>query len=185
MRSSLKRTSRFLSLILRHQPESIGLRLDSEGWVDVPVLLAAMKQNGRSISEEELNLVVSQNDKKRFTLRDGRIRANQGHSIPVDLELKPQTPPEHLYHGTADRFLEAILRQGLKPMTRQHVHLSKDQETALSVGRRHGRPVVLVVEAARMVASRHRFYRSENGVWLSDRVPPEFLSRLDRAAILV
>lgn len=170
-------TSRFLSKVLRHAPESVGLRLDEAGWVDVDALLAAAARAGRTLDRATLDRVVGENDKQRFALSpDGRrIRASQGHSVNVRLGLVPQTPPEVLYHGTADRNRQSIRDGGLRPGRRTHVHLSADEETAVAVGRRHGRPVVLRVLAGRMHAAGHAFYRSDNGVWLTDAVPPEHL----------
>ena len=177
MRPELKRISKFLSLVLRHRPETVGLELSPDGWVDVDELLSACRANGRSISRAVLNEVVATNDKRRFSFSDDgqQIRANQGHSVDVDLGLEPVEPPERLYHGTVARFLEAIRREGLVRGNRQHVHLSADRQTADNVGQRRGRPVILVVESGRMHADGHKFYLSDNGVWLADAVPPEYL----------
>jgi putative RNA 2'-phosphotransferase len=177
MRRKLVRASRFLSLVLRHKPQVIGLTLDPSGWASVDELLEKAKQAGVSLDLALLQRVVAQNDKQRFALSaDGlRIRANQGHSLPVDLGLEALAPPELLYHGTATRFLASIRRQGLVPGKRNHVHLSPDAHTALKVGRRHGEPVVLRVRAGRMHARGARFYRSANGVWLVEKVPAEHL----------
>lgn len=177
MDGALVNTSRWMSKVLRHAPESAGLRLDEAGWVDVDALLAAAARAGMTLDRPTLDRVVRENDKQRFALSpDGRrIRASQGHSVNVELGLEPQAPPEVLYHGTAERSLESIRGGGLRPGTRTHVHLSADEETALAVGRRHGRPVVLRVLAGRMHAAGHAFYRSDNGVWLTDAVPPEHL----------
>ena len=171
------RLSKFLSRVLRHDPASIGLTLDAQGWADVDALLSGAKRAGVPLTPELLQRVVAENDKQRFSLSaDGRrIRANQGHSIPVDLGLAPRRPPAHLYHGTADRFVDSIRRDGLRPQRRNHVHLSPDAATATRVGARHGRPVVLVIEAERLHADGHVFYLAENGVWLTDRVPPEYI----------
>lgn len=173
--------SKFISLVLRHQPEHIGLTLDSAGWADVSELLAKAAAAGRPIRPEVLREVVETNDKQRFAFsEDGRrIRANQGHSIDVELGLPPLEPPPQLYHGTATRFLDAILRDGLHKRARHHVHLSAELATATAVGQRHGRVVVLVVDAAGMRRQGHDFYRSANGVWLTDHVPPRYLSRLE------
>ncbi len=177
MKSQLVATSKFLSLVLRHRPDVVGITLDAEGWVPVEDLLAACAQHGRAISREQLDAAVRTNDKQRFAFSaDGtRIRANQGHSVPIDLGLAPVEPPELLYHGTVPRFLESIRRDGLTKGQRRHVHLSPDVGTATKVGQRRGRPVVLVVEACRMFRDGHTFYRSENGVWLTDAVPPEYI----------
>ncbi len=169
--------SKFLSFVLRHKPQAIGITLDAEGWVAVEELLAAAARHGHSITREQVEEVVATNDKKRFSFSpDGQlIRANQGHSVEVDLGLVPVEPPELLYHGTVERFLDSIHGKGLLRGNRHHVHLSADRETAARVGQRRGRPVVLVVEAGRMHCEGHEFYRSENGVWLTETVPPEYL----------
>ena len=177
MKPELKRTSKFLSLVLRHRPETIGLELSPDGWVEVDLLLEACRRHGRAISPGVLREVVTTNDKRRFSFSDDglRIRANQGHSVDVDLGLEPVQPPELLYHGTVARFLDSIRRQGLIPGSRRHVHLSADCATAKNVGQRRGRPVILGVEAGRMHGDGHPFYLSENGVWLADAVPPQYL----------
>lgn len=177
MDAALVRTSRFLSKVLRHAPQSVGLRLDGAGWVDVEALMRAARDAGVALDRPTLERVVAENDKKRFALSaDGtRIRASQGHSVAVELGLEPVEPPEVLFHGTADRSVEPIRREGLRPGRRTHVHLSADRATAAAVGRRHGRPVVLRVHAGRMHAAGHAFYRSDNGVWLTDAVPPEHI----------
>jgi putative RNA 2'-phosphotransferase len=178
MKPELVRISKFLSLVLRHRPETLGLTLAPDGWVDVDELLEACRAHGRAIPREVLHEVVATNDKRRFSFSpDGtRIRANQGHSVEVELGLEPVEPPELLYHGTVARFLDSIRRQGLLRGGRRHVHLSADRQTARTVGQRRGRPVVLVVEAARMHGDGHQFYLSENGVWLTGAVPPEYLT---------
>ena len=175
--------SKFLSYVLRHHPDAIGLELDEGGWVSVDELLAAWRRHKHPISREELEEVVATNDKKRFSLSPDRrrIRANQGHSVPVDLGLAPLEPPELLYHGTVQRVLDSIRRQGLLRGQRHHVHLSGDPETARRVGRRRGRPVVLVVEAGRMHREGAKFYRSANRVWLTESVPPEYLRLHDES----
>lgn len=173
----LVRLSKFMSLVLRHQPKLAGLTLDEGGWADVDMLLAAMQRKGMVVDRALLERVVAENDKKRFSLsEDGkRIRANQGHSIPVDLGLPPLAPPELLYHGTARQYLASIRRDGLLKRKRHAVHLSPDAETAARVGQRHGEPVVLVIEAGKMAADGHLFYCSANGVWLTDHVPPAYI----------
>ncbi|MFI9365722.1 RNA 2'-phosphotransferase [Kitasatospora sp. NPDC053057] len=175
----LVRSSKMLSRILRHEPELVGITLDGSGWVRVEVLLDALAAKGRPLTRAELDHVVATNNKRRFGFSpDGlSIRANQGHTVAVDLGLTAAAPPHVLYHGTADRHLASIFREGLRPMTRQDVHLSADTETATRVGARHGRPVVLTVNAAAMAAAGHEFRLSENGVWLTDAVPPQYLSR--------
>jgi putative RNA 2'-phosphotransferase len=171
------RTSKFLSRVLRHDPAAIGIVLDEGGWVDVEELIAASTRAGRRFSRAELDHVVANNNRKRFAYSDDglRIRASQGHSVEVDLGLASAEPPPVLYHGTATATLPLVLREGLKPMSRQDVHPSADVETALRVGSRHGRPVVLVVDAAALAAEGHIFRLSANGVWLTDRVPPAHL----------
>jgi putative RNA 2'-phosphotransferase len=152
----------------------------SAGWVEVNALLAASAHRGFPISRDELEEVVARNDKKRFAFDESGalIRAQQGHSAPVDLELELATPPTTLYHGTPERNLTAILQDGLLKMRRHHVHLSSDEATARVVGARRGRPVVLAVDAEKMHRDGHAFYRSGNGVWLVEHVPPRYLSRL-------
>jgi putative RNA 2'-phosphotransferase len=169
--------SKFLSLVLRHQPETIGLTLDTNGWAEVDDLIARAAAHGKRFTADDLFRVSANNDKKRFTLSEDnrRIRAAQGHSVQVELGLVPLAPPEILFHGTATRFANAILSEGLKPQSRQHVHLSLDEETAVKVGQRHGKPCIFRVEAGRMHAEGFLFFRAENGVWLTDAVPPGFL----------
>jgi putative RNA 2'-phosphotransferase len=177
MNKQLVEISKFLSFVLRHNPQAIGITLDAEGWVVVDELLAAAARHGHRFTRQLLEDVVATNDKKRFAFSpDGLlIRANQGHSVEVDLGLVPVEPPELLYHGTVERFLDSIREKGLVRGMRHHVHLSADRETAGRVGQRRGRPLVLVVEAAFMHRDGHRFYRSENGVWLTETVPPAYL----------
>lgn len=177
MKDQTVETSKFLSFVLRHEPEAIGIQLDEQGWVGVEELLAAASRHGRKIDRNLLDRVVETNDKRRFEFsEDGlRIRASQGHSVNVDLGLAPVEPPDLLYHGTTTRFLDSIRADGLTSGERQHVHLSPDPETAVAVGRRHGKPVVLTVQAGRMYAAGHLFFLSANGVWLTDRVPTEYL----------
>ncbi|WP_395106974.1 RNA 2'-phosphotransferase [Actinomadura sp. SCN-SB] len=172
------RVSKYLARHLRHQPERIGLTLDPAGWADVDELLTAAAAHGFPITRDELGQVVAANDKKRYAFDESgkRIRASQGHSIPVDLGLPVTPPPEVLYHGTVGRFLPMIWREGLKPMDRHAVHLSPDRETATRVGTRRGKPVILTVDAAGMAAAGHEFRVSANGVWLVDAVPPGFLT---------
>jgi putative RNA 2'-phosphotransferase len=170
--------SHFLSMILRHRPSKVGLRLDEAGWVEVDALLEAMRTHGMTVDRATLERVVAENDKQRFAFSaDGkRIRANQGHTIHVDLGLEPRTPPELLYHGTGQGAAAAILREGLRRGKRHAVHLSLDPETAHKVGQRHGKPCVLAIAARRMAAEGRLFTCSENGVWLTEYVPPEYIS---------
>ncbi|MCH9671032.1 MAG: RNA 2'-phosphotransferase [Gammaproteobacteria bacterium] len=177
MKQSLVRTSKFLSRVLRHKPGSIGIELDANGWTSVDVLLTQAAAAGRSLSRADLEDVVATNDKQRFSFSDdgSRIRANQGHSVKVDLGLLSITPPDLLFHGTVERFVSAIRAQGLLAQKRHHVHLSPNREIATSVGKRRGEPIVLEVCAGAMHAAGYEFYRSANGVWLTERVPPEYI----------
>lgn len=169
------RVSKFLSRHLRHAPEDIGLSLDEGGWVEVDKLLDACRRAGLQLTRTDLEHVVATNNKQRFSLVGNRIRANQGHSVRVDLGLEPRQPPEVLYHGTIAANLPAIRAEGLRPMQRQDVHLSSDVDTANRVGSRRGKPVVLTVQAGAMHAEGYEFRLSENGVWLVAEVPPRFL----------
>ena len=173
-----RKISKFLSLHLRHDPGALGLRLEPGGWVAVGALLEACAARGRPISREQLDEVVRTSDKQRFAFDAAgvRIRANQGHSVDVDLQLAVAAPPAVLYHGTGEGAVAAILREGLTKMGRHHVHLSADAVTARRVGARHGRPVVLLVDAAAMVTAGIAFYRADNGVWLVEHVPASYLS---------
>ena len=174
------RISKFLSKHLRHAPDAIGIALDAAGWTDIDALLAACAAQGVVLDRAGLADIVAASPKQRFAIdaTGRRIRANQGHSVPVALGLPVLDPPAVLYHGTGAATVDVIVREGLRPMSRHAVHLSPDVNTATAVGARHGRPVVLVIDAARMVAAGHQFARSENGVWLVDTVPPEFLAPL-------
>ncbi len=173
--------SKFISLLLRHHPEAAGITLDEHGWADVNELLEGITRTGRKIDMGILKEIVASDNKKRYSFNEGKtlIRANQGHSIPVDVELKERKPPELLYHGTAARFLDGIRAEGLKPMGRLHVHLSKDTETAVKVGKRHGLPVVLTVYSGKMYQDGQTFYLSENGVWLTKGVSIKYLGFSD------
>lgn len=173
-----QKISKLLSYVLRHHPEKLHLTLDEQGWVGVDELLEALRNNHRPITLDQLRQVVANNDKQRFSFDPSqqRIRANQGHSIAVDLALAPQTPPHTLYHGTAQRHLNSIQSKGLIKGNRQHVHLSADRQTATTVGSRHGKPVVLKVNTAQMHADGLLFFCSDNGVWLTDHVPTSYLS---------
>ncbi|MEU6035386.1 RNA 2'-phosphotransferase [Actinomadura sp. NPDC047616] len=171
------RISKYLARHLRHRPQDIGITLDPHGWVDVDELLSAAARHGFPFSRDELDRVVAANDKRRYALdaTGRRIRANQGHSVDVDLDLPVTPPPPYLYHGTTSRFVAAIRRDGLRRMNRHAVHLSPDRETAERVGSRRGRPVVLTVDSGRMAADGHEFRVTPNDVWLVESVPPRYL----------
>jgi putative RNA 2'-phosphotransferase len=174
--TDLTRISRFLSLVLRHRPETIGFTLDPAGWVAIPVLLKAMAAHGRSIKRADLEQLVADDAKTRYSIEGNRIRANQGHSVTVDLGLKSVQPPAVLYHGTVGKFVRSISTEGISKGSRQHVHPSGDTATAKAVGGRRGVPVVLTIDTARMAADGHKFYLSANGVWLTDHVPPQYIT---------
>jgi putative RNA 2'-phosphotransferase len=177
--SRYKKISKFLSLVLRHRPERIGLELDPGGWAPIDELIAKANKHRGSIDRDLLLNVVEESSKRRFEFSsDGeKIRARYGHSIPVNLDLEPLRPPETLYHGTAKRFWAAIQEDGLQSQSRNYVHLSTDRETAIQVGRRHGRVVILAVQARKLHAAGHTFYKPSPGVWLVDSVPPQYLHR--------
>lgn len=185
MKKSLKPKSRFLSLVLRHNPGLIGLTLDQGGWADVDQLLLKSAQHGSGVTSEELIEIVETNEKKRFDLDfvNGRIRANQGHSISVELELSPSLPPEFLFHGTAIRNRDSILSHGLIRGVRQHVHLSSDIATARAVGTRHGSPFIFRVASGKMHREGHVFFQSKNGVWLAMEVPPQYLGDIEERQV--
>lgn len=177
MRRELIKDSKFLSFILRHDPSAIGVELDDAGWIGVSRLLGALQLHRPHITRERLIEIVETNDKKRFAFSEDResIRASQGHTVSIDLGLPPSLPPLILYHGTSERNLKSIRNYGLLRGKRHHVHLSADANTALRVGSRHGKPVVLRIDAGRMTQSGFTFYVSENGVWLTEYVPPSFI----------
>lgn len=170
--------SKFLSLVLRHQPGIIGLQLDKAGWAEISDLVQKASNAGVQLTYAIVRTIVDTSDKQRFSISsDGlRIRANQGHSIPVELGLQKIEPPEFLFHGTAKRNLVAIRHQGITKGNRQYVHLSADENTALETGRRHGYAVVLTVQTGRMSMDGFAFYRAENGVWLTEHVPAEYFN---------
>lgn len=181
----LTQLSKFLSYVLRHRPQSIGVTLDSQGWASIEAIMAGAAHHGPTTTREMIERAVATNDKKRFAISaDGlHIRAVQGHSnTAVAIDFEAQVPPTHLYHGTATRFLSSILGQGLVAGNRHHVHLSADPQVAADVGARHGTPVVLTIAAADMHAQGHPFYRSDNGVWLTPAVPAMFLGQHSQAA---
>lgn len=175
------KASKFLSKVLRHDPGSVGIVLDDAGWADLDELIAAANRRGYPIDRESIREIMERGDKPRFTLsEDGsRIRASHGHTVDVELGLEPQKPPDVLYHGTAEGFVDSIRRDGLVAQNRQYVHLSSDEETAFKVGRRHGKPVVMVIDAARMWADGWQFHHSASGVWLTEWVPADYLTMPD------
>lgn len=176
-----EKLSKYISMILRHKPEAAGICLDEHGWAKVDELLTGIKNTGREITMEILEEIVASDNKQRYSFNEDKtlIRANQGHSISVDVEMQELIPPEVLYHGTADRFLESILIQGLKPMGRKYVHLSRDIETAVNVGKRHGKPVVLKVDTKKMTEDGMKFYLSENRVRNTVMVPADYLEKIE------
>ncbi len=173
----IKRKSKFLSLILRHKPEKIGLKLDTQGWADISELLSKLSENGPAWTMEDLEQIVREDNKQRYAFSQDRtkIRANQGHSIQIELGYTPQSPPEFLYHGTATRFIESIQKTGLEKRNRHHVHLSTNLETASQVGNRHGKLVVLTIRASEMQENGYDFFVSDNGVWLTDHIPVAYI----------
>ena len=182
-KKELTKKSKFLSLVLRHRPELIGIQLDEQAWVSVDELIQKCNAYGKKYDLPSLQYIVEINNKKRFAFSDDgkRIRANQGHSIKIDLGYKAKQPPQFLYHGTATRFISSISQQGLHKRNRHHVHLTDNIKTAKQVGQRHGKPVVLIVKAQEMYEAGIEFFLSENGVWLTDHVAVEYLdfSKMD------
>ena len=176
---SIVETSRYISLILRHKPETIGITLDEHGWANVDELIAGVNKT-HPLTMDLLEEIVMTDDKMRYSFNEDKtlIRANQGHSIPVDVELEEVAPPEYLYHGTGEKYVASIDKQGLIPKSRLYVHLSSDTDTALKVGKRHGKPVIYRINCKAMVAHGYIFYRSINGVWLTKSVPTEFLYKM-------
>jgi putative RNA 2'-phosphotransferase len=179
MSDNLTSASKFLAYVLRHDPAAIGLSLGEGGWVRIDALLAGAARHGRRLDAAMIDRVLNAPGKQRFETRDGLIRAAQGHSVPVDLGLEPRQPPTVLYHGTVARFLDSIFADGLRPGARTHVHLSASTETAVTVGARRGRPVVLLIDSAAMSADSYEFFQAANGVWLTRHVPPAFISFAD------
>lgn len=171
------RISRFLSLVLRHKPGEIGLQLDAQGWTDVAVLIEKAATAGRTFTAQDLEEIVATNDKQRFAYNEDRtrIRASQGHSIEVELQLEAAIPPEQLYHGTVEKFLQAIQSEGLRKMNRRHVHMSRDRVTAEKVGERRGEAIILAINSGQMSRDGFLFHCSENGVWLTDHVPVKYI----------
>lgn len=181
MKTNIKKISKFLSLILRHQPELIGIRLDENGWTNVKELIQKSKRKMPGLTKAVLEEVVANNDKQRFAFNEDytEIRANQGHSVTVNLEYQPVEPPRFLYHGTVAQFMPAIREKGLQKMNRHHVHISQDRETAIKVGSRRGKPIILTVRSGDMYKNGVEFYQSDNGVWLTDKVAPEYIDFKD------
>ena len=179
MAKSDEETSRYISLILRHKPEVIGITLDEHGWADVDALIAGVSKT-HPLDMSILERIVAEDEKQRYSFNEDRtlIRANQGHSIPVDVELEEVIPPEILFHGTGEKYTASIDEQGLIPKSRLYVHLSEDKETAHKVGQRHGRPVIYEVKSGEMHDDGFVFYRSVNGVWLTKEVPVKYLNRI-------
>lgn len=173
---NLTDTSKFMSLILRHKPETIGISLDEHGWADVGELIAGIAKT-REFNMDILEKIVRTDGKQRYSFNEDKtlIRANQGHSIPVDVELDEAEPPAELWHGTGEKYVASIDAQGLIPKSRLYVHLSKDSDTAVKVGQRHGKPVLYIVKAGEMHQDGYRFFLSKNGVWLTKKVPAEYL----------
>lgn len=172
--------SKFLSFVLRHEPQAIGLTLDSEGWADIDELIACAGKHDHFMNRDLLQIVVTTNDKKRFSVDGNRIRAAQGHSTDkVTILHLDKRPPDKLYHGTATRFMPSIKTEGLTKQQRQHVHLSEDKVTAIAVGKRYGKVVVLQVDALSMYQNGYEFYRADNGVWLTDNIPPQYFEEID------
>jgi putative RNA 2'-phosphotransferase len=173
------KASKRLAYVLRHGPDSIGITLSPDGWVDIDILLKALASHGMRLDRDQLMAVVAGNDKQRFAVQENRIRASQGHSVEVELGYTASPPPDVLYHGTTSRHLTSIFAKGLVRGERHHVHLSPDVEAARKVGARHGFPVVLKIKTKDMLAAGYQFFVSENGVWLTAEVPPEFLITLE------
>ena len=176
---NINETSKFISLILRHKPETIGISLDEHGWADVDELIAGISRT-HELNKDILEEIVRTDDKQRYSFNEDKtlIRANQGHSLPVDVELDEVKPPEELWHGTGEKYVLSIDKQGLLPKSRLYVHLSKDEETAVKVGKRHGKPVLYIVKAGKMYKDGYKFYLSKNGVWLTKEVLVKYLRKL-------
>ncbi len=176
--SGMKETSKYISLILRHKPEAIGISLDEHGWANVDELISGVAKTHK-LDMDILEEIVRSDEKQRYSFNEDKtlIRANQGHSISVDVELEEAVPPEKLWHGTGEKFVESIDKQGLIPKSRLYVHLSKDMDTAIKVGSRHGRPVVYGIKAFDMYNAGYKFFLSKNGVWLTKEVPVEYLEK--------
>lgn len=177
---NLETISKFISMILRHKPEVINITLDEHGWANVDELINGIAEQYPGFTIKELEKIVKTDNKQRYSFNEDKslIRANQGHSIPVDVELDEKTPPDILYHGTGAKYVTSIDKQGLKPKSRLYVHLSKDTTTAINVGARHGTPIVYTVDASQMIKDGYKFYLSANGVWLTKEVPTKYLKKI-------
>ena len=175
----LNKVSKYISLILRHKPEAAGIVLDEHGWADINDLITGVSQRYPKFNIGYLKTIVETDDKQRYSFNDNgtKIRANQGHSIPVDVELEAVEPPEYLYHGTGQKYVESIDEQGLVPKSRLYVHLSQDEETAVNVGTRHGNPIIYIVQSGQMFRDGYEFFKSVNGVWLIKHVPTKYLKK--------
>ena len=176
MDKDLVNISKFLSYVLRHNPQEIGLSLDSNGWGNIDELIILCNLYGHNLSKDILLKIATNDIKERFAIKDNRIRANQGHSINIDLHADQIIPPPTLYHGTAVRFFNSIMTLGLKKMQRQYVHLSTNEDTAYDVGKRHGKPIVLKIDSGLMLKEGFVFFLSSNGIFLTEYVPPRFIS---------
>ena len=181
MANGFKETSKFISLILRHKPEAIGISLDEHGWANVDELISGIAKTHK-MDMDILEEIVRTDEKQRYSFNEDKtlIRANQGHSIPVDVELEEKEPPEELWHGTGEKYVSSIDQQGLIPKIRLYVHLSADTETARKVGSRHGKPVIYTIDCRKMTEDGYRFFLSANGVWLTKSVPPEYLQKITK-----
>ncbi len=180
--SSITQTSKYIALILRHKPEAIGITLDEHGWADVQELICGINAGGdHHLDRELLEEIVRTDDKQRYSFNEDHslIRANQGHSVPVDVDLEEKVPPDLLFHGTGEKFVPSIDAQGLIPKSRLYVHLSSETATAKKVGSRHGRPVIYAVDCKRMHEDGYRFFLSKNGVWLTESVPASYLTKIN------
>ncbi len=178
---NLVNLSKFLSLILRHKPQTVGIELDKQGWTNVHDLISKLNRSGKNIDFKTLEIIVETDNKKRYEFNPDKtkIRASQGHSVNVDLGYTPQAPPEFLYHGTADKFVGSILEKGIQKRNRHHVHLSLDIETAKNVGKRHGMPSIFKIFSQKMHKDGYVFFKSTNGVWLTEEVPVNYMILLD------
>lgn len=180
--ADMTKLSRFLAYILRHNPSAVGITLDEHGWANVDGLIISVQNAGRNINIKILEEIVASDEKGRFSFNEdkSKIRASQGHSFLVDLELEEETPPDILYHGTAEKYIESIRKKGIEKRNRNFVHLSLNESTAIKVGARHGNPVILEIDAGRMYNDGYKFYLSTNGVWLTKFVPFEYCMEIDK-----